>query len=389
MGQSPESSDVTDDGTLPFIQGNAEFSERHPIPKKFCDAAPRRAIPGDLLISVRAPVGAINEADQEIGIGRGLCSVRFGPGIDPRFGWYAVHSTIEKLNEDAAGSTFEAVNKDRVGGLPIPRPSLSEQRRIADYLDRETARIDAIITARRNFLDLAAERKRALIEKAVTQGFSPSALKHDAAIPELAPYPAHWKVLRNRRLFQVRDEVSVTGREELLTVSHKTGTTRRSEKDVNMFLAETMDGYKIAHEGDLVINTMWAWMGAAGISPCHGIVSPAYHVYVLSDELHAPFVDLLIRTPYYSAYMNARSSGVWKSRLRLYPMDFLEMFMAVPPVKEQQEIVAQLEKNLKQQESLQTLAEQSITLLQERKQALIISALSGELRIAAEVRAMA
>ena len=81
---------------------------------------------------------------------------------------------------------------------------------------------------------------------------------------------------RARWLFRERDERSDTGQEQLLTVSHLTGVTSRSEKNVSMFEAATTEGYKICLSGDLVINTLWAWMGAMGVAPEEGIVSPAY-----------------------------------------------------------------------------------------------------------------
>ena len=83
----------------------------------------------------------------------------------------------------------------------------------------------------------------------------------DSGIPWLGPIPAHWETERAKWLFHERDERSVTGEEELLSVSHLTGVTPRSEKNVNMFEAETTEGYKLCCSGDLVINTLWAWMG--------------------------------------------------------------------------------------------------------------------------------
>src|SRR3972149_10918325 len=86
----------------------------------------------------------------------------------------------------------------------------------------------------------------------------------DSGVNWLGKVPADWNVVRNKEIFKERDSLSVTGEETLLTVSHITGVTPRSEKNVNMFLAESNEGYKICHKGDLVINTMWAWMGALG-----------------------------------------------------------------------------------------------------------------------------
>jgi type I restriction enzyme S subunit len=91
--------------------------------------------------------------------------------------------------------------------------------------------------------------------------------------------PVHWNQLRAKCLFREVDERSETGREELLSVSHLTGVTPRSQKTVTMFLAKSNVGHKTYRPDDLVINTMWAWMGALGVARHTGIVSPAYGVY--------------------------------------------------------------------------------------------------------------
>ena len=135
MGQSPPGSVVGElrDG-LPFLQGNAEFGSRSPRPRYQCIEAPRRAEPGDVLISVRAPVGAINIADQAYGIGRGLAAVRFLK-LDQRFGHHALQETAIMLNRLSQGTTFAAIGRTELASLRLPAPRLEEQRRIAEILD--------------------------------------------------------------------------------------------------------------------------------------------------------------------------------------------------------------------------------------------------------------
>jgi hypothetical protein len=95
----------------------------------------------------------------------------------------------------------------------------------------------------------------------------------------LGAVPAHWTLLRAKRLFREVDERSKTGKEELLSVSHLTGVTPRRLKTVTMFMAESNVGHKVCRPGDLVINTLSAWMAALGVSRHIGLVSPAYGVY--------------------------------------------------------------------------------------------------------------
>jgi type I restriction enzyme, S subunit len=150
--------------------------------------------------------------------------------------------------------------------------------------------------------------------------------------------PSQWIELRAKCLFKEVDERSSSGNEELLSVSHKTGVTPRSQKNVTMFLAESNVGHKICRPGDVVINTMWAWMAALGVSRHTGLVSPSYGVYRPKKgegTLLSKFTDELLRTELYRAEYVRESTGVNSSRLRLYPEQFLRIPILVPPLDEQ------------------------------------------------------
>lgn len=163
----------------------------------------------------------------------------------------------------------------------------------------------------------------------------------------LGDLPSHWSILRAKYVFKEIDDRSVAGDEELLSVSHLTGVTPRSEKNVTMFMAEDYTGAKLGKDGDLVINTMWAWMGALGVSSTTGIVSPAYGVYrQLEQRLRPRYMDWLFRTPMYVAEYTRRSTGVNSSRLRLYPDRFLDMPVVLPPLEEQDHIVTFLDEKI-------------------------------------------
>ncbi|MCK4937495.1 MAG: restriction endonuclease subunit S [Methanosarcinales archaeon] len=170
MGQSPSSEDCNIDGIgLPFLQGNAEFNAVNPIPTQFCEVARKVSHKGDLLISVRAPVGALNIADQEYGIGRGLCGITINDlKFNSTFCWYLLHHVRVKLNMNATGSTYDAVSTDTVGNMVIVSPSLPEQCAIAAFIDRETWHIDILTTKVRESISKLREYRTALISAAVT-----------------------------------------------------------------------------------------------------------------------------------------------------------------------------------------------------------------------------
>lgn len=162
----------------------------------------------------------------------------------------------------------------------------------------------------------------------------------DSGVDWLGQVPAHWSVDRAKAQFREVDERSKAGDEELLSVSHKTGVTPRRFKSITMFQAESYAGYKLARAGDLVVNTMWAWMAALGVSQHDGIVSNAYGVYRPREgaKIDGRYYDRLLRTEIYRAEYVRRSTGITTSRLRLYPQKLLAMPLIQPPSEEQRRI---------------------------------------------------
>lgn len=133
MGQSPDSSSYNADCEgLPFYQGNADFGETHPTPRIWCSEPKKVAEAGDILISVRAPVGAINVADERCCIGRGLAAVRpSGSDISNAFLALILQSKRTYLDSMSTGSTFKAIGKKVLSLCEVPLYSHEVQNRIA------------------------------------------------------------------------------------------------------------------------------------------------------------------------------------------------------------------------------------------------------------------
>ena len=188
--------------------------------------------------------------------------------------------------------------------------------------------------------------------------------------------PAKWH-------FREADERSETGSEELLSVSHITGVTPRSEKNITMFMAVSHVGHKLCKPGDLVINTMWAWMAALGVARQAGIVSPSYAVYRShrSSRLLGEYADLLLRTaPYKSEYIR-RSTGIRSSRLRMYPEEFLRIKLLCPPPEEQRGIVDVVSKESADARRAIDLAHGELSLLREYRTRLVADVVTGKLDV--------
>lgn len=349
---------------------------------------------GDVIVAKITPCfengkGAIVTGTRT-GIGFGTTELHvLSPTVElhPTFLYYvSMSDAFRKFGEaemkGAAGQ--KRVTEEYINNFRLELPPLEEQAAIARFLDSELHQVSSLVAAKERWLELLAEKRQALITHAVTRGTNPKAPLRDSGIPWLGEVPAHWLVERSKWLLKERDERSADDGGELLTVSHLTGVTPRSEKDVNMFEAETTEGYKICRRGDLAINTLWAWMGAMGVSPCDGIVSPAYNVYMLGPLLRGAYVDALVRMPRFAQEVIRYSKGVWSSRLRLYPEGLFEVWLPAPPLEEQDAIVAHIAKETAKLDALRAAAENSIALLKERRGALISAAVTGKLRVPAK-----
>lgn len=302
--------------------------------------------------------------------------------LTPKFLFYTTISDCFRIPGEAAmkgAAGQKRVPDEYIQNFRLRLPALTIQSRIANYLDRETTRIDDLVAEKEHILRLLEEKRAALISHSVTRGLNSSIPLKPSGLDWLGDIPEHWKMERAKNLFEIRDQRSEDGTEELLTVSHKTGVTPRSEKKVYMFQADDMTGYKRVMADDFVTNTLWAWMGAMGISPIDGIASPDYHVYKSKGLILPAFMELLCRSRPFVAEVIRWSKGVWSSRLRLYPENFFEMRLPVPPENEQKAIVAAIKEESKKTAELSSALTESITLLKERRSALITAAVTGQI----------
>ena len=156
-------------------------------------------------------------------------------------------------------------------------------------------------------------------------------------LPWLATIPEHWQLCRAKQIFFPVDIRSVDGLEEILTVSSTLGIVPRKFANVTMFEAISYEGYKLCWPGDLVINSLWAWAFALGVSQYHGVVSTAYGVYRLLPRVQVDlrFIHFLLRSVPFQWELQTRSKGIWISRLQLTDESFLDAPLPLPTLEEQ------------------------------------------------------
>lgn len=182
-------------------------------------------------------------------------------------------------------------------------------------------------------------------------------------------YPSRWECKKGKHLFSSVDNRSGEGKEELLTVSHITGITPRKMKNVSMFKAESLVGYKICEINDIAANTMWMWQGAIGVSKYRGVISPSYNVYrQKNDDFLSDYLDLLLREPTLVDVYHSLSTGIRPSRLRLYPEQLFSIDFPVPSKEEQQKIVDYLEWKISKINALINNLKKQVRAINEEKQ---------------------
>ena len=184
-GQSPpsESYNQLSEG-LPFLQGNADFSDRTPIPRVWCNSPRKTSRKGDILFSVRAPVGEVNRSDRKYAIGRGLAAIR-AKGCDPDFLYYALHRWRLALQRAGQGTTFDAITARHFTNLFVALPtSKAEQAAIARILDAADAALERTRTA----FERARQCHHSLLHELLGNGIARKQAGKER-------YPKHWEIV--------------------------------------------------------------------------------------------------------------------------------------------------------------------------------------------------
>lgn len=202
----------------------------------------------------------------------------------------------------------------------------------------------------------------------------------DSGIEWIGEIPEDWKILRIKQLFsEVNDRCDNSENYTLLSVSEYYGVAPKSEKisdDDMLTHAESLDGYKICKENDLVMNIMLAWKRALGVSEYTGIVSPAYCIYRGKQKMCAKYFHYLFRTDIYANLFKQYSTGIIDSRLRLYSDKFLALKCQVPPIDTQRRIADYLDRKCSQIDAIIARQQEVIEKLKAYKLSVITEAVT-------------
>ncbi len=336
MGQSPPSTTYNDNGIgLPFFQGKADFGFMFPVPKKFCTEPKKIAQKGDILISVRAPVGPVNLCNIECCIGRGLAAIR-SKKIDNMFLYFNLLWLEPKISKYGTGSTFKQINKTQLSEIEVNRLNfnLPEQRKIAAVLSL----VQRAIEQQERLIQVTTELKKALMKKLFTEGLHGEPQK----ITEIGPVPESWEVVELGEVCEVKSGGTPSKKEKIYW---ENGTIPwiRSEKCQDCFITDADDfiteeglkrsSAKIFDKGTVLIAMVGATIGKTGylLLPSTTNQNVAGLNPINSDKLNSLFLFYCLQSRY-NAF--AKEKGY-----KIANLSFIKSFeISIPPLAEQQAI---------------------------------------------------
>ena len=303
-------------------------------------------------------------------LGYHLSLIRPRPGTYGRYLYWAMcsESVNQQFETSATGVTRFGLRAEAIANTELPVPPLTEQRAIADYLDAETARIDALITKKQKLIHLLEERSRLIGEGVVEQ------LRESCPLVPLK--------------YLVRESDSrlggATDNPLVLSVSIHHGVVPRSVVSDKESRADNFSNYKVCVPGQIAINRMRAFQGGVGVVCERGVVSPDYTVLNLDNALKPKFVHFLMRSDWFVAEMTKRLRGIGatdQGAVRTPRVNFGDLGLIevpVPTVEQQHEVALDLEAAREASLAAAKALSSQTGLLSERRSALITAAVSGK-----------
>ena len=362
-----------------------------PEPMLFGNApsrARRKARAGDVVVStVRTYLKAVASVDDKHAdcvYSTGFAVLRpRKEHLAPEFlKWLALNELlIQAVESHSEGLSYPAINASELVNLKTVVPGLAEQRRIASVLDRETARIDALIAKKTEFIELLAKKRQALITHAVTKGLNPKVKMKDSGVKWLGEIPEHWEFVPSNSLFPESKD-RAWAEDEHLSATQKYGVIplaeyERLEARQVTHAVKNLDQRKHAEIDDFVIS-MRSFEGGIERVKARGCVRSSYVVLKAGDKAHAGFFTYLFKSSAYIQGLRATATFIRDGQDLSYS-NFRQVKLPRPGLDEQKAIADFLDKSVSRIDLLTEKTQLSIDLLKQRRSALITAAVTGQI----------
>ena len=398
MGQSPPSENCSVERVgLPFLQGCAEFGPEHPRPQQYCRKPAKVSPRGAILLSVRAPVGKFNFADQPYAIGRGLCAViPESRRLDTAFAYFGLGVSTPGLTLLSTGSTYDAVSVGDVANLPTIVPPLSEQTTIIRFLDHADRRIRRYISAKEKLIALLEEQKQAVIHHAITGRIDvrtgkPYPVYKPSGVEQLGRVPEHWEVRKLGQCGMISKGSGGSKEDELsegvpcvrygdLYTTHEY-VVEKSRSCISM--AKT-DQYTAVKYGDVLFAASGETIDEIGKSAVNLIQEMAYCggdiiLFRPAGEFDARYLGYLTDCP--AAINQKATMGRGITVMHIYRVQLKKLTIPVAPLLEQTAIAHFLDDTTAKIDKGIADAQSEVNLIHEYRTRLITDVVTGKVDV--------
>lgn len=304
--------------------------------------------------------------------------------MNPRFAekYYLMMWMNEVFNALGDSGVRSSLNAKELLELCVLVPSLQEQQKIADYLDRKCGEIDSAMADLQEQIDKLEQYKRSVISETVTKGLNQKAPMKDSGISWVGMIPANWGVKRGKYIFSYIQKP--TREDDGVITCFRDGevTLRSNRREDGFTMSDKEIGYQGIDVGDLIIHGMDGFAGAIGISDSRGKASPVLNV--LETNQSKRYFMYLLRTMAYKGVFEALSTGI---RVRTCDTNWgkiKNIFYIVPPVEEQMCIVNYIDDKCAEIESIMADKKQQLEVVENYKKSLIYEYVTGKKEVVDE-----
>lgn len=329
------------------------------------------------LISLRI---ALSEID--VVVSAGYIVLKEKQIINKKYFSYLLHRYDVAYMKLLGSGVRQTINYGHISDSILVIPPLSEQQKIAQFLDDKTAKIDQAVDLAEKQIALLKEHKQILIQNAVTRGLNPDVPLKDSGVEWIGQVPEHWDVQRSKFIFK-KIERKVNEEDQIVTCFRDGQVTLRANRRTEGFTNALKEhGYQGIRKGDLVIHAMDAFAGAIGISDSDGKATPVYSVCLPHDKqkIDVYFYAYYLRNLALSGFISSLAKGIRERSTDFRYSDFAELLLPIPPYLEQQKIADYLDKQTSKIDRAIALKTAHIEKLKEYKSVLINDVVTGKVR---------
>lgn len=345
---------------------------------------------GSIVLSTRAPIGTLGIAAVPLCTNQGCKCLIPNSTQNSRFLTYVLSVSTQALNVRGRGTTFLELSADELGSFKLPFPNLVEQSAIANFLEHETAKIDALVAEQERLIELLKEKRQAVISHTVTKGLDPTVKMRDSGFEWLGDVPSHWTICSIKRFTDL--------------ITDGAHVSPETEDGIYDFVStkDLIDGI-IDFDGALKTSAdSYEYLQKTGCQPLRGdvlfskdgtigrtvivtveqpfvVASSLIIIRPSKDKLDSEFLNYLCQSNRVQQQVDRFVKGAGLPRLSI--QNLLRVYGTFPSIDEQIEIVQTIRKEVELLECLVKEANKIILILQERRSTLISAAVTGRIDV--------